>query len=198
MIRNSTKFLSLIILAVIFLCLGKFFSVNKEMCQAFLADFPVVLSGFIFIFLYVVVTFFVWLGPKDIFRITAALVYGAGLSTVLVLIAEMINAVVLFSFSRKLGRDYAAGKMGAGLRRLDHTLAKTDFWRVFLLRLFPIVPLRVLDLGFGLTQISLRKYFIISLVGTPLRIFFVQFFLALGMDTILNPEKLRNYLMGYF
>lgn len=140
-------------------------------------------------------TFFIWLGPKDIFRITAALVYGAALSTLLIWTAEMINAVVLFSFSRNLGRGYVETKLGAGIRHLDQTIAETGFWQIFLLRLFPIIPLRFLDLGFGLSRISLKKYFTISLVGTPLRIFVVQFFLVLGVETLMNPDLLQRYLL---
>lgn len=194
--NNTVKFAFLIILAGVFLCLGKFFSVDKETYQSFLSGFPVAVSGFIFVILYVIVTFFIWVGPKDILRIIAAVVYGVGLSTFLVWIAEMTNVVVLFSFSRRLGQAHVAGQLSARLKRLDQTIAGTSFWRIFFLRLFPVVPLRFLDLGFGLTRISLKKYFTISFLGTPLRIFFVQFFLTLGTDTLMNPGKLRDYLAG--
>jgi uncharacterized membrane protein YdjX (TVP38/TMEM64 family) len=54
--------------------------------------------------------------------------------------------------------------------------------------------MRFLDLGFGLTKVTLRKYLMISIIATPLRIFFVQFFLSLGLETALDVRRLQAYL----
>ena len=194
---NTSKFVSLIILAVLFLCLGKFFPAAeaKHLFINTLPKIPITLSSLTFIAAYVSVTFFIWVGPKDIFRIVAAVVYGAGLSTVLIFIAEMLNVIVLFSFSRKLGRGYIETKLPQGAKRLDQTISNTSFWRIFLLRFFPIIPMRFLDLAFGLSHISLKKYFIISFLATPLRIFYVQLFLAEGIETIMNPDRMQEFIL---
>ena len=188
------QFLLLILVVGLFLVLGKFFHFDQMACRTFFQQFPLGLSGVVFIVAYVVVTFFIWIGPKDIFRIVAALIYGPFWSTVFVYVAEMINVVVLFSLSRRLGREFVASKIKGGMQKLDNALAETSFWSIFFLRLFPIVPFRFLDLGMGLTKISLAKYFLIALIATPLRIFVVQFFLALGVSTIMDANKFAAYL----
>jgi uncharacterized membrane protein YdjX (TVP38/TMEM64 family) len=181
-------------MAVLFLSLGHFFSFDQAAFESFFRGIPVVSSSIVFVVLYVVLTFFIWLGPKDIFRIVSALVYGPYLSTLLVWVAEAINVVVLFTMSRRLGRQYVEQKLKGRMAQLDETVSSTGFWSIFFLKLTPIVPFRFLDLGFGLTKISLKKYWTISALATPLRIFYLQFLLALGLETVLNPEKMTAYL----
>ena len=195
--KNLVKFLIFIVFILLFLCLGKFFSFDKDVTVNFLCGFSPVLSGIIFIALYVGITFFIWLGPKDIFRIAAAVIYGAVWSTVLVFVGEMINVVVLFHLSRKLGRGFVESKLKGGMRRVDETIADSSFWAIFLMKFFPVIPFRFLDLGFGLTKIALKKYFLISFLASPVRIFTLQLLLSLGADVFMNPEKLSQYLAGY-
>ena len=190
---RTIKFLLFVVLALLFLSLGKVFSFDQAVFESFFRRFPIVPSSVIFVVLYVVLTFFIWLGPKDILRIVSALVYGPYLSTLLVWVAEAINVVVLFAMSRRLGRQYVEQKLKGRMARLDETVSHTGFWSIFFLKLTPIVPFRFLDLGFGLTSISLKKYWTISALATPLRIFYLQFLLALGLETVLNPDKLRAY-----
>jgi len=192
--KFPAKFILFVILIVLFSFVSKYFSMDQDSYQSFLQGFPLVLSGIIFIVLYVVVTSIVWLGPKDLFRVVSALLYGAGISTILVSIGEMINAIAMFMLSRKLGREYVAGKLKGGMKRLDEAVTETGFWSIFFLKVFPIVPFRFLDLGFGLTRIRLKKYLFISALGAPMRIFFQQFFLSMGVETATNPHKLAEYL----
>ena len=191
----TAKFLILLGLALVFLLAGKFFHVEKASVQELLRGFPAAVSGAAFVILYVTVTFFVRLGPKDIFRIAAALVYGPYLSTLFVFAGEMINVAILFSLSRRLGRGYVESRLKGNMQKVDEALTQSGDWAIFLMRLTPIVPFRFLDLGFGLTRISLRKYFALSALGSPLRIFFLQFLLCLGFDTVADPRKFTDYLL---
>lgn len=186
--ENTIKFVLFIILVFIFLYAGKIFHFDEDLFTSYLTTYPVYASWFIYIFLYVVVTFFIWLGPKDLFRIIAAVLYGAYLSTILIFVAEMCNVAVLFSLSRKLGREYVQSKLRGRMHQVDEAIAGTSFWRIFFLRFFPVIPLRFLDLGFGLTRISLKKYFVISSLSSPLRIFIIQYMLVIGADTYRDPQ----------
>ncbi|MCR4337147.1 MAG: VTT domain-containing protein, partial [Candidatus Omnitrophica bacterium] len=150
------KFTILLILIVLFIFLGQWIHLNVEPYVNVLREMPLVLSGIVFVLLYTVVTFFIWIGSKDAFRITAAYVYGPWISTIFVWIAELCNLVVLFSLSRKLGRDFVENKLKGKQRRWDESLAKTGVGWIFLFKFFPIIPFRFLDLGFGLTKISLK------------------------------------------
>ena len=191
---KKIKFSLLVILVILFFYISKFFQLDQQNIQNILGEAPGIVSCVVFIVLYVFFTFIIWLGPKDVFRIVGAVVYGAYLSTFLVWLAEMVNVVVLFSLSRKLGREYVESRLKGKMSKWDDGIGDSNFWMIFLLRLTPIVPLRFLDLGFGLTKISLRKYLIICAIGTPLRIFWQQFLLSLGFETIIDPHKLSEYL----
>lgn len=193
--RNKTvfKFVLFIGLAVLFLSLGKVFHLDEQRYRIFLTETPLWVSGTVFVILYVVVTSLVWLGPKDFFRMTSAIIYGAYVSTVLVYIGEIINAAIFFMLARRLGRDFVASKLHGRMKQVDDAVADAGFWWIFLMRIF-IVPFRFLDLGCGLTPISFRKYFLIVLLASPVRLFLFQYMLTLGMDVIRDPLKLADHL----
>jgi uncharacterized membrane protein YdjX (TVP38/TMEM64 family) len=141
------------------------------------------------------VTFVIWIGPKDIFRVAAAVAWGPYISTVLVFVCEMINVFIFFSFSRRLGRGFVVAKLQDKWEKVNKLLDDKSFWGIFWVRFFPILPFRWLDLGFGLTRVPLKRYFWASFFSSPLRIFFVQFYWSLGADIASNPYKMKEYLM---
>jgi uncharacterized membrane protein YdjX (TVP38/TMEM64 family) len=194
--NNKARFGLFGIIVLLLAASGMFFQIDIGRLQASLAKFPVLAAGFIFISLYVVVTFFIWFS-KDVFRITAALLFGPVLSTIFVFIAELINAFVLFKFSRILGRGFVEERLKGNSRNLDERLARANLLWLFLFRTVPLIPLRFMDLAAGLTRISLRKYIIVAALGSPLRIFWLQYVLAaVGRGVLTRPEAVANYLMS--
>ena len=187
----------MILLVFLFLALSRFVHFDQQTFQTYLQGFSLFWAGLVFIVLYVGLTFLVWVGPKDVLRVVGALLFGPYISTLIVWVGEMGNACVMFSFSRHFGRGYVAERMPGNMRRLDEVIAEKSVWSIFFLKFFPVVPFRFLDLAFGLTRISLKKYLLISAVASPLRIFVIQFFIALGVDTVLNPAKLSAYLQEH-
>ncbi|MFA5260038.1 MAG: VTT domain-containing protein, partial [Candidatus Omnitrophota bacterium] len=194
---HQIRFLIFILLMACFLALSPFIHFDQQTVQDYLKGFPLFWSGLIFIFLYVGLTFFIWVGPKDVLRVVGAFLFGPYLSTVIVWVGEMGNLCVMFSLSRHFGRGYVAERMPGKMQRLDRVIAEKSFWGIFFLKFFPVIPFRFLDLAFGLTRISLKKYLLISAVASQLRIFVIQFFIALGMDTVLHPAKLSAYLEAH-
>lgn len=196
-LKNTTlQFALLIFFAVIFLNIGRFFHLDEQWYKSLLSGTPLAVSGTIFIALYVVVTSLVWLGPKDFFRITSAIIYGPYISTLFVYIAEVVNAFIFFQLSRKFGRGFVEGRLQGKMKELDEKIATASLWWIFTMRLF-IVPFRFLDMGCGLTRISFRKYFLIVLLGTPLRLFLFQYLLSLGLDVVRDPAKLAGHLTAH-
>ncbi len=195
--KSSRRFSFFLILVVVFFLLGGVVSFDQERIASFLGRLPLMLSSTIFVVLYVVLSFFIWIGPKDIFKIVGVVLYGPFLSTGLVYAAEMLNVVALFSLSRCLGRSFVESRLSGRMQQVDQTIADTSFLSIFFLRFFPVVPFRFLDLAFGLTKINLRKYLAIAALASPLRIFVVQLFLSLGWDIVANPQRFADYLMGY-
>lgn len=193
--KNKIKFL-FFILGIILICLlTKYISVKQELIEPYLKRFPLVYSGIVFIILYVIGTFFVWFS-KDIFRVTAAILFGAYFSTLFVWIAEIINAFVLFYLARILGRDFVEKKYGTRQKNLDEKLENISFFWLFMFRIVPLVPFRFLDLACGLTKINFKKYLMAVIFGSPLRIFWLQYILAgVGKSVFGNPYVLSVYLM---
>jgi uncharacterized membrane protein YdjX (TVP38/TMEM64 family) len=193
---HKIKFFIFIIAIAVTWYLGRFFHIDMKAVEASLRRFPVFYSGLAFIILYVTVTFFVWLS-KDIFRFMAAVLFGASLSTIFIWVAETVNAFVLFYAARYLGRDFVAEKLGAGQKDLDGKLARVNFFWLFLFRAVPLVPFRFLDLACGLTKISFRRYLLAVILGSPLRIFWVQYVLAgVGESIFTKPDALTGYLLA--
>ncbi len=193
--QNTIRFLILILAIILLVFLGRYFKVDLEAVQNALRKFPLFLSGTIFVLLYVVVTFFVWLS-KDIFRLASAILFGAYISTLFVFIAETINAFILFYFARYLGRSFVENSLKGKYKTLDEKLGKISFSWLFLFRAVPLIPFRFLDLASGLTKISFKKYLTAVLLGSPLRIFWLQFTLAgVGEAVFKDPYALAEFLL---
>ena len=110
--NKTTRFILLItILALCFFIGGSVEFSHSELTDK-LKQYPLVFSSFIFVILYIVVTFFVWVVAKDVFRLVSALVFGPYISALLIYLGEMCNAFILFHFSRKLGQDFVVQQFG--------------------------------------------------------------------------------------
>lgn len=192
--KDKIKFLTLVIGLVLIWYLGRYFHIRPDKIEVFLVKLPLLASGAIFVVLYVVVTFFLWLS-KDIFKLVSAFLFGAYISTLLIFIAETINALVLFRLSRYLGRSFLERSFGKKYSGLDKKLADiSPFW-LLMFRSVPLVPFRFLDLATGLTDISFKRYLLAVVLGSPVRIFWVQYILAgVGKSVFNNPYALVDYL----
>jgi uncharacterized membrane protein YdjX (TVP38/TMEM64 family) len=188
---------SFLVFVVFVLCgwyAGSHFSLDATRLRQPLAAFPLFLSGLLFVILYVTVTFFLWFS-KDVFRLAAALFFGPFVSTVLVWLAEMGNAWVLFHFSRTMGKEYIERSLPLNARRIYERSGGMGFGWLLLLRCAPVVAFRVLDMGAGLSAIPFGRYFLASVIGSPLRIFWLQLVLAgAGTAVFKGPAALNGYL----
>lgn len=193
--KNSIKFLVLIISLGLLCYLGRFLHIDSEAIEKSLSKLPVVYSAVVYIVLYVVVTFFVFFS-KDIFWIAGAVVFGAYLSTALVAIAETTNACILFHLARYLGRNFVEHYLKRKSESLDERVGNLNFFWLFIMRVVPLIPYRFLDLGMGLTKVHFRRYLIIVLLASPIRIFWVQYILAaIGKIIFTNPGLMVGYLL---
>jgi uncharacterized membrane protein YdjX (TVP38/TMEM64 family) len=198
-IKLAQPFLKFVLfLAILTICwfLGRVFKVDIRSYQEILSRYPLALSGLVFVVLYVGTTTFIWFGPKDILRVSSAVLFGAGVSTVFVWTAEMINAVIMFHLSRALGREYVRQRLRVKEKDLDKIKEDTSLLGVAAWRVNPLAPFRFIDLGYGLTSILFSKYFAGSVVVTFFRIFWLQFILAgVGTSLLDNTGAVVDYLM---
>lgn len=191
--NNTIRFIIFSIFLLSCLMFGKVFEVDFQSYKLFLSKFPIAISGVLFIFLYVTITFFAWLA-KDIFKIIGAILFGPYISTLLIWISELFNIVILFHFSRILGRDFVKSKLKGRLANFDKKLEGSNLWGLFTLRTVPLVPFRILDLAAGLTKIPFKKYFVVSLVASPPRIFWIQFILAAIGESIIESKNIMDLI----
>ena len=90
---GTLKFLIFIVLLAAFIFAGTFFDIDPDRSRAFFDQYPIAISGFIFVVLYVVGTFFIWFGPKDVLRVASLFVFGVFLH-----MFQMISSPFLFLF----------------------------------------------------------------------------------------------------
>lgn len=180
---------------LVIIALGRYFKVDPDNLKQLFMGGSIIRMAITYIFMYVAVTFFIWLS-KDIFRFVAAVIFGPFVSTILVLLAETINALLLFSLSRFLGKGFVDTLLRGASRGLQNNFSQASLWSLFTLRTVPLIPFRVLDLACGLTRIRLSQYLMIVVLASPARIFWVQYILAgLGEAAFKNPELLINYFL---
>ena len=195
---HTQRFIVFILLLAVLIWAGRHLALDEAHIRDILTRFPLAVSFLIYVTLYVGLTLLIWVGPKDIFRILGAILFGPYLSTLFVLVAELINAFVLFNISRKLGRGFVEERFKLRERDIDKTHRTTDWWGVFALRINPLIPYRFLDLAYGLSSISFRKYFFVALIGSPLRILWLQIVLAaVGTSVLKDPLAVIQTLTSY-
>ncbi|VAX35294.1 hypothetical protein MNBD_UNCLBAC01-1755 [hydrothermal vent metagenome] len=162
-----------------------------------LAQYPIIISGFIFIVLYVLTTTFIWFGPKSIFRILGAILFGSVGSTILVWIAEGCNAIVMFQLSRRLGREFVEKKIGLKSKAVDGVKKDISILSLVALRINPLISFRLMDLGYGLSSITLSKYWLTIFPASLPRIFLFQIILAsVGENIFKDPAQVIAYFLS--
>lgn len=192
--NNTFKFLVFVLALALLWFFGRFFHINSQTLEDALRGFPLIAGALVFVLLYCLVTFFIWFS-KDIFRLVAAVLFGPFLSALFIWLAEIINTCILFSLARVLGRGFVEKLLSKKYSNFDQSLAGINFFWLFVLRFVPLVPFRFLDLAVGLTKISFRKYISAVILGSPLRILWVQVVLAgVGKAVLDDPYILMDYL----
>lgn len=192
--KPTQHFLLLVTLVVTLWLLGRALNIDLEQVRDWLSQYPLWLSGSLFILIYVGLTTVLWVGTIDFFRISGALLFGPYWSTLFVYIAEIANASILFLLSRKLGRKFVEEKFHLQSKDTKYTPDNAGFWTAFVLRINPLVPFRFMDVGFGLTKMPFRLYFYAVVWGSLLRIFWLQYVIAgMGQAVLKNPLAMAEY-----
>lgn len=192
------RFAVFLILLVGIVALSWAYPLDIPAIRQWLSQFPFALTAALYILIYVGVTTFIWFGTLDLFRITGALLFGPFYSTLFVYIAEVCNAAILFSLSRRMGREFIEEKFSFKDKDHRYSPQAATLWTALALRINPLVPFRFMDVGFGLTNLSLRNYVIAVIIGSPLRIFWLQFVIAgMGEAIFKDPLAMREYLQTH-
>ncbi len=198
--RNPSAARFLILVLVLILCwlLGQYIHLDVEGLKTALRSYPVVVSGAIYIILYVLISTFLWFGPKDVFRVAGAFVFGGYLSALWVWIAEMINLVIMFQLSRRLGQAFVDRRLGRRRTNFQRMKKTTGVLGIAALRLPPLIPIRMLDLGFGLSKVPLRRYWLVCAIVTFPRILWQQVILdVMGGNLFEGVAAMTGYMADH-
>jgi len=148
--------------------LGKYLTLEalKENRQT-LADFyethRVATVG-IFMVVYIVQTALSLPGAA-VLSLAAGALFGAVMGTFYTNIAATIGATLAFLVTRYLFHDSIQNKFGSRLSRLNMELEKRGLSYLLFLRLVPVFPFFLINLGAGLTKLPLRTFFFGTMVG---------------------------------
>lgn len=98
--------------------------------------------------------------------LAAGVMFGFAEGWALVSLATSCGATVSCLISRTFLRGWVQRRLGARLVGIEAGLAKEGALYLLTLRLMPIVPYTVVNLVFGLTTMNLKRFFIITWLGT--------------------------------
>jgi uncharacterized membrane protein YdjX (TVP38/TMEM64 family) len=95
----------------------------------------------------------------------AGALFGRWLGTSVVLIAATTGATLAFLSSRYLFRGYVQGMLGSRLSALNSGIEREGAYYLFTLRLIPLFPFWLINLGMGLTPMRTLTFASISFFG---------------------------------
>ncbi|WP_026732151.1 TVP38/TMEM64 family protein [Fischerella sp. PCC 9605] len=126
-----------------------------------------------FIALYIIAT--VAFLPGSILTLGAGVVFGVVWGSLYVFIGATLGAIAAFLVGRYLARGWVAKKIADNKKfaAIDRAVGREGLKIVLLTRLSPIFPFNLLNYAFGITDVSLKDYFIGSVGMIPGTIMYV-------------------------
>jgi uncharacterized membrane protein YdjX (TVP38/TMEM64 family) len=187
--------------------LGRFLTLealkaNREALTAFYQNNQLVTAA-AFIVIYIIQTALSLPGAA-ILTIAAGAIFGAVMGTVYVNIGATLGATVAFLVARYLFRDVIQKKFGSRLETINRELENRGLNYLLFLRLVPLFPFFLINLGAGLTKIPLRTFVFGTMIGTiPGTFVFCNAGASLAtitsMSEVASPRVLGSFaLLGLF
>lgn len=139
-----------------------------------------------------------------ILSLAAGAVFGAVTGTLYVNIGATVGAVLAFLVARYLFHDVIQNKFGPRLEKINKELETRGFNYLLFLRLVPVFPFFLINLGAGLTKLPLRTFFFGTMIGIiPGSFVFCNAGASLAtitsMSGIASPRVLGSFaLLGLF
>lgn len=118
-----------------------------------------------FILIYNLATIF--LIPGSLLTLGAGVIFGVIWGSIYVSIGSVMGAIFAFLIGRYLTRDWVARTLEnyENFKMIDQAVGAEGWKIVGLTRLSPIFPFNLLNYALGLTNVSLKDYFLASWIG---------------------------------
>ncbi|MFM6195251.1 MAG: TVP38/TMEM64 family protein [Planktothrix sp.] len=105
--------------------------------------------------------------PGSLLTLGAGIIFGVIWGSIYVSIGSVMGATFAFLIGRYFTRDWVARKLEnyENFQAIDQAVGEEGWKIVGLTRLSPIFPFNLLNYAFGLTNVSLKDYFLASWIG---------------------------------
>jgi uncharacterized membrane protein YdjX (TVP38/TMEM64 family) len=100
-----------------------------------------------------------------VLSLAAGAIFGAVKGTLYVNIGATVGATLAFLVARYLFHDMIQNKFGPRLEKINRELETRGFNYLLFLRLVPLFPFFLINLGAGLTRVPLRTFFFGTMIG---------------------------------
>lgn len=173
---KSNRFVQFLPLAILVAGLGLFFALdlqdyvsidvlreNREFLVNFVAN-EKLLAIAVYMLVYIIAIAFSLPGGL-LLTVAGGFLFGAVLGTASVVVAATIGACALFLAARTAFGDYFRAKAGPWLIRLQDGFAENAFNYLLVLRLIPLFPFFIVNIVPAFLGVSLRTYFLGTLIG---------------------------------
>ena len=157
----------------------------------------------VYMLIYIIVTALSLPGAA-VMTLAGGAIFGFFTGLIAVSFASTIGATLACFVSRFILRDWVQGKIGDKLKTVNDGVEKEGAFYLFTLRLIPVFPFWLINLGMGLTKMPLKTFYWVSqvgmLAGTAV---YVNAGKELGkidsLSGILSPTLLASFvLLGLF
>ena len=132
---------------------------------------------YVLMFMFLPVFFF----PVPILAVAGGVAFGFVEGSLLTFVGASLNCYIMFVISRRFGREWVKNYLKKKMtpKQHDRIFNVSDeklMMSLVILRLIPLVPYNMINYGYGLTNISLTKYMIASVLGIiPGTVVFLNF-----------------------
>lgn len=174
---NKIKIISLISIFLILFVLGYIYDFDaRQILQNIKTDAETdfFVSALLFVFIYTFVKFtFI---PMSSASLLAGYMFGIFAGIVISLLAILFSSSLMFILARYMGRDAVSNFLDerfAWTEKYDDKLENNGIKIVLLFRILPILPLAVVNTGFGLSRVSFLDFLIATLIGVLPGVFFL-------------------------
>jgi uncharacterized membrane protein YdjX (TVP38/TMEM64 family) len=130
---------------------------NRDWLEAFYqANTLAMIGGYITA--YIMIGLFLLPGATFL-SFAAGLIFGPALGVGIVVIGSTLGAALAFLLSRYLLRDWVEEKFANKFRGINDNLCEKPLNSVLFFRLIPLFPFFAVNIGFALSQVSLKFFF---------------------------------------
>ncbi len=168
MSKNSKKIIALIIFTVLALLIAKktgfiSFITDISSMQSYFQSLGIVAYS-VYILIYIVVALFMF--PASVTTIVAGIVFGPVVGGLLALVGSTIGATCAFIVAKYIARDFIVEKFENNpiFDKIEKGVLENGTNFLILTRLVPIFPYNVQNYAYGLTNMSVLKFTIVSFI----------------------------------